>query len=56
MLSTVVEGDPKASFSIAIPPKCRTGRCSFSGWFHFTLDPYLTMLSVKKVPFFESFV
>ena len=29
-LTTVVEGDPKAPFSIAIKPRCRGGRYSFS--------------------------
>ena len=38
-LVTVVEGDPKAPFSIATP---------FPGLLHFTLDPYLIMLSVKQ--------
>ena len=28
-LATVVEGDPKAPFSIATTPRCRWGRCSF---------------------------
>ena len=28
-LATVVEGDPKAHFSIATTPKCRGGRNSF---------------------------
>ena len=35
---TIVEGDPKAPFSIA---RCRGGRYSFPGLPHFTLDPYL---------------
>ena len=28
-LATIVEGDPKAPFSIATTPKCRGGRYSF---------------------------
>ena len=36
---TIVEGDPKAPFSIATP---------FPGLLHFTLDSYLIMLSVKQ--------
>ena len=38
-LATVVEGDPKASFSIATP---------FPGLLHFTINPYLRMVSVKQ--------
>ena len=38
-LATIVEGDPKAPFSIATP---------FPGLLHFTLEPYLIMLSVKQ--------
>ena len=37
-LATIVEGDPKAPFSIATTP----------GLLHFTLEPYLIMLSVKQ--------
>ena len=47
-LATIVEGDPKAPFSIATTPRCRGGRYSFPGLLHFTLDPYLIMLSVKQ--------
>ena len=47
-LATIVEGDPKAPFSIATTPRCRGGRYSFSGLLHFTLDLYLIMLSVKQ--------
>ena len=48
-LATVVEGDPKAPFSIATTPRCRGGgNTPFSGLLHFTLDPYLIMLSVKQ--------
>ena len=38
---TVVEGDPKASFSIATTLKSRGGR-------YFTIDTYLIMLCVKQ--------
>ena len=44
----MVEGDPKAPFSIATTPRCRGGRYSFPPLLHFTLDPYLIMLSVKQ--------
>ncbi len=47
-LATIVEGDPKAPFSIATTPRCRGGRYSFPGLFNFTLDLYLIMLSVKQ--------
>ena len=48
-LSTGVEGDQKAPFSIATTPRCRRGGATpFLGLLHFTLDPYLIMLSVKQ--------
>ena len=47
-LATIVEGNPKAPFSIATTPMCRGGRYSFSGLLYFTLDPYLIMLSAKQ--------
>ena len=47
-LATIVEGHPKSPFSIATTPKCRGGRYSFPRLLHFTLDPYLIMLSVKQ--------
>ena len=47
-LATIVEGNPKAPFSIATIPRCRGGRYSFLGLLYFTLDPYLIMLSVKQ--------
>ena len=47
-LATIVEGDPKAPFSIATTPMCREGRYSFPGLLYFTLDPYLIMLSVNQ--------
>ena len=45
-LATIVEGDPKAPFSIATTPSCRGGCYSFS-WI-VPLYPYLIMLSVKQ--------
>ena len=47
-LATIVEGNPKAPFSIATTPRRRGGRYSFPGLLYFTLDPYLIMLSVKQ--------
>ena len=47
-LTTIVEGNPKAPFSIATTPRCRGGRYSFPGLLYITLDPYLIMLSVKQ--------
>ena len=44
-MATVVEGNPKAPFSIATTPKCRG---EHSGMHHFTLDLYFIMLSVKQ--------
>ena len=43
-----MKGDPKALFSIATTLMCRGGRYSFHGVLHFTIDPYLIMLSVKQ--------
>ena len=43
--STLVKGDPKAPFSIASTPR---GCYSIPGLLHFTLDPYLIMLSVNQ--------
>ena len=37
-LATIVEGNPKAPFSIATTPTCRGGRYSFLGLLYFTLD------------------
>ena len=52
-MATLIEGDPKATFSI-------TTTTPFPGLLHFTLDLYLIMLSVKqgclKYHFFESLV
>ena len=47
-LATIVEGDQKASFSIATTPRCREGTTPFPGLLHFTLDTYLILLSVKQ--------
>ena len=44
----LVVGDPKTPFLIATTPMCRGGTTPFSGFLHFTLDPYLIMLSVKQ--------
>ena len=54
---TLVEGDSKLPFSIAITPRCRVGRDSFLWIALHTLDPYLIIQSVEnQVPFFKSFV
>ena len=57
---TLVEDDPKAPFSIATTVDVREGTTPFSGFLHFTLDPYLILQSVKqggiKYHFFESLV
>ena len=45
---TLVEGDPKAPFSIATTSMCRVGRYSFPRLLHFPLDSYFIMLSVKQ--------
>ena len=47
-LVTLVESDPKASFSIATTPRCRGGHYFFPWIAPFTLDPYFIMLSVKQ--------
>ena len=47
-LATIVEGDPKAPFSIATTPCVGEGATPFPGLLHFTLEPYLIMLSVKQ--------
>ena len=48
MLATVIEGDVKALFSIAIIPRCMKDATPSSDLLHFTLDSYLIMLSVKQ--------
>ena len=45
---TLVEGNPKAPFSIAATPRCREGATPFPGSPLFTLDPYLIMLGIKQ--------
>ena len=57
---TLVEGDPKASFSIATPRRCRGGRYSFP-WiapFYAWSLPYKADCYTRwhQVPFFESLV
>ena len=47
-LSTLVEGDWKDLFSIATTLRCREGPYSIHRLLHFTLDPYLIMLSVEQ--------
>ena len=47
-LATIVEGDPKAPFSIATTPRCRGGRYSIPWIAPLYLEPYLIMLSVKQ--------
>ena len=49
MLATLVEGDQKAPFSIATTLRSRGGHNSIPWIFHFTLNPYLIILSVKQV-------
>ena len=44
MLSTLVEADPKAPFSIGVGE----GALPFPWLLHFTLNPYLLMQSVKQ--------
>ena len=44
-MATVVKGDQKAPFSIATT---QISTLSFPGLLHFTLNPYLIMLSVKQ--------
>ena len=43
-LVTLVEGDPKTPFSKVV----WEGATRFLGLAHFTLDPYLIMLSIKQ--------
>ena len=48
-LATIAEGDPKAPFLIAtLHQGVGEGATPFPGLLHFTLDPYLIMLSVKQ--------
>ena len=48
IITTVVEGDQKASFSIATTPRCREGATPFPGLLHLTLNRYHILLSVKQ--------
>ena len=47
MLETLVEGDPKATFSVDTSPRCWKGVTPLPGLLHFTLDNYLIILSVR---------
>ena len=47
-MAIIVEGHLKASFSIAITRRCRRDATPFPGLFHFTLDTYIILLSVKQ--------
>ena len=47
-MAYVVQGNLKATFSIATTPKRRGGATPFPGLFHFTLDPYLIMMSINQ--------
>ena len=46
MLVTLLEGDPKAPFSLATRPRCRGGHYFIP--YIARLDTYLIMLSVKQ--------
>ena len=45
---TVVEGDPKALFSIVTEPSCWEGRYTFPCIASLILDPFLKILSIKQ--------
>ena len=47
-LATLVKDNPEAPFSIATTQVVGEGTTLFPELIHFTLDPYLIMLSVKK--------
>ena len=47
-MATLVEGVPKAPFSIATTPRCRGGRYSFLGLLYFNRDSYLIILTVNQ--------
>ena len=47
-MATLVEGDQKTSFSIVTTSRYKGGLYFIHGLLHFTLDPYLIMLSVKQ--------
>ena len=59
-LAALVEGDPKASFSIATTPRCKGGRYFILSISPLTLDPYLIMLCAKqgciRYHFFQSYL
>ena len=40
-LATIVEGNPKAPFSIATTPRCRGGRYSFPGYIDIERERYI---------------
>ena len=44
----LVEGDPKAPVSIATTLRVGKGATPFPRFFHFNLDPYLIVMSVKS--------
>ena len=52
---TLVEGNPKALFSIATTLMCKEGATPFPRLNHFTLDPYLIMQGGIKYLFFFFF-
>ena len=45
---SLAEGHPNSPFLIATTPRFREGDTPFPGLLHFTLDPYLILLSVKQ--------
>ena len=47
-LATIVEDDPKAPFSIATTLRCMGWFSPIPRLFHFTLDTYIILLSVKQ--------
>ena len=50
-VSIFVEGDLKATFSIATTPRCERGCYSFPWIIPLTLDPYLMIQSVQQKGF-----
>ena len=48
VLATLVESDPKGPFQQLPHQGVREGATPFPGLLHFTLDPYLIMLSDKQ--------
>ena len=51
-MAIIAEGDPKAPFSIATTPRCRGVATPFPVLIHFTLDPYLIMLSEGGIKYY----